>query len=289
MEETIVGNPVNFRGLIYSPMNEQGVVYLFGLIAEDLNIRVESIQQGYPDCTGIKYHGKGKWKRIRIEFEYKSSNFDHDPKGCDMIVCWEDDLSDEQKKANGIDQLDIVELKSIINTPEVPNNELKEPETTTSDESKYDLKYHLNRKKVNKKIQEMFDKLNNSIIAINPDEIWNKYSKTAITYYSPERMFVFLRFGKSVISIEIFTNEEKIDGVKNIKNHENWGHITIKSTEDLDKIINAIKRSYEIMKQAIKDNINTGWYAKTPKVKIDEEVVEETEEIGDTEPISKFI
>jgi len=50
-DRKIVGSPLNFRGLVYGPINEQGVVYLFGLIAEDLNIRVESIQQGYPDCT----------------------------------------------------------------------------------------------------------------------------------------------------------------------------------------------------------------------------------------------
>lgn len=281
MEETIVGNPINFRGLIYSPVNEQGVVYLFGLIAEDLNIRVESIQQGYPDCTGIKYHGKGKWKRVRIEFEYKSSNFDHDPKGCDMIVCWEDNLSDEQKKANGIDKLAIIELKSIIGTPEVPNKELKEPETTTSDQSKYDLEYHLERKKVNKKIQEVFNKLHTSIMNISPDEIWDKYSKTAITYYSPERMFIFLRLQKNGIRLNIFTNEEKIEGVKNIKNHENWGIIILKSVEELDKSINAIKRSYEIMKQAIKDNINTGWYAKTPKGEIDEDTEYEHTHLSD--------
>jgi len=72
-DRKIVGSPLNFRGLVYSPINEQGVVYLFGLIANDLNIRVESIQQGYPDCTSIRYIGKGKRERINIEFEYVSS------------------------------------------------------------------------------------------------------------------------------------------------------------------------------------------------------------------------
>jgi hypothetical protein len=89
-DRKIVGSPLNFRGLVYGPINEQGVLYLFGLIANDLNIRVESIQQGYPDCTAIRYAGKGKWERINIEFEFKSSNFDHDPDKCDVLVCWED-------------------------------------------------------------------------------------------------------------------------------------------------------------------------------------------------------
>ena len=87
------GEPIDFRGLRFAPINEQGVVYLFGLIANDLNMRVESIQQGYPDCTAIRYVGRGKWERVNIEFEFKSSNFDHDPDKCDILVCWEDDLS----------------------------------------------------------------------------------------------------------------------------------------------------------------------------------------------------
>ncbi len=273
MERIEVGNPLNFRGLIYSPINEQGVVYLFGLIAEDLNIRVESIQQGYPDCTGIRYIGKGRWERIRIEFEYKSGNFDHDPKGCDMIVCWEDNLNDNEKKDMGIDILEIIELKSRIKTPEVPNKELEEPDVLTSEKAEFDLQYHFQRNKVNKNIQELFEKLHNSIMNINPD-IWDKYSKTAITYYSPERMFVFLKFRKSKIRLTIFTNWEDIHKVKNVKNHENWGNFSINSEIDLSWCMDSIKKSYEIMKKAIKENINTGWFAKTPKEKLGEELEE---------------
>ena len=59
-EKIEVGSPMNFRGFMYQPINEQGVVYLFGLVAEDLNIRVESIQQGYPDCTALRYSGNGR-------------------------------------------------------------------------------------------------------------------------------------------------------------------------------------------------------------------------------------
>jgi len=275
--KSFVGSPINFRGLIYSPINEQGVVYLFGLVAEDLNIRVESIQQGYPDCTGIKYLGKGKWERVRIEFEYKSSSFDHDPTGCDIVVCWEDDLNDEEKKSKRLDKLEIKELKSIIGTPEVPNKPLKEPEITTSEEAKFDLQYHFKKDNVNKNVQQIFEKLHNSIMKINPD-IWDKYSKTAITYYSPEKMFVFIKFRQSRINLTVFSNEKKIEGVKNIKNHKNWGILTIKSENDLDKAINAIQMSYEIMKESVKNNINTGWFAKTPKDEETEISEEETSE-----------
>lgn len=37
MEKSIVGKPINFRGLMYSLINEEGVVYLFGLVAGTRN------------------------------------------------------------------------------------------------------------------------------------------------------------------------------------------------------------------------------------------------------------
>lgn len=74
----------------YAPENEQGVVFLFAdLVRRRWGMRVESIQAGYPDCVACR-----RGKRVRIEFEYKSSNFrlhGHDPKKCDLLICWIDD------------------------------------------------------------------------------------------------------------------------------------------------------------------------------------------------------
>ncbi len=38
-DESFVGVPINFKGFVYAPINEQGVILLFGLIMEDLNIK----------------------------------------------------------------------------------------------------------------------------------------------------------------------------------------------------------------------------------------------------------
>ena len=86
---------LNFRGLQHAPINEQGVVLLFGMVASDFGYVVESVATGFPDCEA-KRRIKGpaeSWERIRIEFEYQSKNFldhGHDPSQCDVIVCWED-------------------------------------------------------------------------------------------------------------------------------------------------------------------------------------------------------
>lgn len=264
MEESIVGQIINFRGLIYSPINEQGVVFLFGRILEDLNLYIEEIRIKYPDCVARRYTRKG-WERIYIEFEYRASNFiqhNHNPSECNMIVCWENDLTDnDKKKLHGIE---IVELKSFID--DLENKPIEEPDKVPP-KTAYDLKHHFTRKKVHKPIQELYKKLDESIKEID-DQIFRKFAKTAITYYSPEKNFVYLRFMRSLIVLAIFTNQQPIKGVKLTKDHENWGRIRIKTEKDLSIAIEAIKSSHAIMKNAIKDNINTGWYAVTPKEKM---------------------
>ena len=95
----LYGEPFDFRGLRHAPINEQGVVYLFGMVSRELGFYVESIQQGFPDCEAKYLYDASKplWARARIEFEFKASSFKahgHDPAQCDFIVCWTNDWPD---------------------------------------------------------------------------------------------------------------------------------------------------------------------------------------------------
>ena len=74
---TIYGKPLNFRGLRHAPVNEQGVVYLFGMVAFELGLIVESIQAAFPDCEAKRCIDSRRdlWQRVRIEFGYQSSKF----------------------------------------------------------------------------------------------------------------------------------------------------------------------------------------------------------------------
>jgi hypothetical protein len=93
----IYGDPIDFRGLRHEPVNEQGVVFLFGMVARELGYLVEAIQAGYPDCEAKRQIARGQWQPVRIEFEYLSRNFvdhAHDPEQCDVIVCWINNWAD---------------------------------------------------------------------------------------------------------------------------------------------------------------------------------------------------
>jgi hypothetical protein len=107
-EKSIVGDLINFRGLVYSPVNEDGVVFLFGRVVDDLHMYIEEIKPGFPDCVARRFTGKG-WERTLIEFEYLSSNFKqhgHNAEDCDVIVCWEHDWKGCP--------LEVIELKTEI-------------------------------------------------------------------------------------------------------------------------------------------------------------------------------
>jgi hypothetical protein len=85
------GNPIDFRGLRHEPVNEQGVVLLFGMLAKELGYIIEAVQNGFPDCEAKRRVSPHRWQRIQIEFEFESRSFrdhGHSATGCDVIVCW---------------------------------------------------------------------------------------------------------------------------------------------------------------------------------------------------------
>jgi len=93
------GAPLEFRGLRHAPLNEQGVVYVFALVARELGFTVEAIGTSFPDCEAKRQiDTKGeRWQRVRIEFEYYSNDFkrhNHSTEGCDLIVCWKHDWTE---------------------------------------------------------------------------------------------------------------------------------------------------------------------------------------------------
>lgn len=105
------GRPIDFRGLRHAPINEQGVVFLFGMLAYELGFIVEAVHAAFPDCEAKRLvDGKrDRWQRVRIEFEYQSRSFrdhGHDPTGCDVIVCWEHNWPECP--------VEVVELRTVI-------------------------------------------------------------------------------------------------------------------------------------------------------------------------------
>ena len=94
IQEHETGDILGVRGIVYAPINEQGVILLFAALAHELDFRIEGIRSKFPDALLRRKNVKGRWASCRAEFEYRSSDFKthgHDPKQCNLIICWEHD------------------------------------------------------------------------------------------------------------------------------------------------------------------------------------------------------
>lgn len=90
MHET--GDILNFRGIVYEPINEQGVILLFATICYDLGFRLEAIRTKFPDAILKRKNQYGNFSPCLAEFEFKAANYklhNHPIKGCDLVICWE--------------------------------------------------------------------------------------------------------------------------------------------------------------------------------------------------------
>jgi len=106
----IVGPRSQIPDLIYDPVNEQGVIFLFAKYHKELGIDyIEGIRQGFPDAFGKREVGRGAYEDVDIEFEYQSADFKkhkHDPNECDIIVCWKHNWDECP--------IEVIELKSAL-------------------------------------------------------------------------------------------------------------------------------------------------------------------------------
>lgn len=111
LDRPIYGSPLPLPGLAHEPVNEAGVIFLFGVLAHRLGFIVQRFQTGFPDCEALYEVGPGKWQRLRIEIEFASRNFAqhrHRKDGCDLIVCWIHNWP--ECPAN----LEVIELRKIV-------------------------------------------------------------------------------------------------------------------------------------------------------------------------------
>ena len=109
LDEPVYGPPMLPAHLLLAPVNEQGVLFLFGAVAWKLGFAVVHVQSGYPDVTAFREIEPGRWQLVRIELEYESRNFLehlHDPQKCHLLLCWEHNWPDCP--------LEVIELKSAV-------------------------------------------------------------------------------------------------------------------------------------------------------------------------------
>jgi hypothetical protein len=125
----VFGDKVQFKSMSCAPVNELGVVYLFGVLHDTFDFKIESIQAGFPDCIARRRIGQNRWEEVRIEFEYDSRAFvthGHDPTGVDLIVCWRHNWLDCPK------EIEIAELSTLLGDAELIYTQIKTEKKLTA-------------------------------------------------------------------------------------------------------------------------------------------------------------
>ncbi|MGB8131161.1 MAG: hypothetical protein WCG81_15330 [Candidatus Angelobacter sp.] len=107
--QPMYGEPLLDSPLMCAPINEMGVVLLFGGVARQLGFYVTRVQSNFPDCEALRRVERDRCQLVKIEFEHESRNFlfhGHSLTGADLIVCW---------SHNWLDcPLEVIELKSLV-------------------------------------------------------------------------------------------------------------------------------------------------------------------------------
>jgi hypothetical protein len=109
LDKPMYGAPVRQYPLAHYPINEIGVIFLFGALASEMGYMVTRLQSEFPDCEAMRQVEPGKWQRVRVEFEYESRNFlrhAHAAEECDLIVCWRHNWDECP--------LEVVELRKLL-------------------------------------------------------------------------------------------------------------------------------------------------------------------------------
>jgi len=107
----VYGEPLGLAAMAHAPTNELGVLFLFGIVAEELGFRVERVQAAFPDCEAKREVAPGKWEPVLVELELYSRNFKahrHDPRGCHVILCWKHNWPDCPE------WLEVIELSKLV-------------------------------------------------------------------------------------------------------------------------------------------------------------------------------
>jgi hypothetical protein len=93
MKKSLVGDPIIWPGLIYSPINTQGLIYALGTVSSSVGLIFEEF---YNDGLSAICRRKtdGGWERINVAFCVLTSRFDIseiDFDHVDLLICWKND------------------------------------------------------------------------------------------------------------------------------------------------------------------------------------------------------
>ncbi len=122
MERSFVGDPINWPGLVYSPLNTYGLLFALGIMAARTGLVFEEFHNS--GKSGVcRRETESGWERITVGLAIRSSQFAGDPSEFDLLICWIDDSDDTSLPKLELKTLseDVVSVQSV--SPKLPGGE----------------------------------------------------------------------------------------------------------------------------------------------------------------------
>jgi hypothetical protein len=71
----VYGSLMRFGPMVCAPTNEQGVLFLFGAMAESLGFAILKVGTAFPDCEAFRILPGDRVELVKVEIEFESRNF----------------------------------------------------------------------------------------------------------------------------------------------------------------------------------------------------------------------
>ncbi len=135
-----------------------------------------------------------------------------------------------------------------------------------------------NRLGIPSKIQKLYEKLQPQLLSLG-EGIWRKVAPRDFTFYSPKRVFVYVKPQKTQLRLTLFTRGQPIEGVEPVGYEHGgfkWGRHRVSSEGELDTAVEACRKAYERINESLAANEPTGWYAEVEQEDAETETVEDS-------------
>ena len=91
MKKSVVGDPIFWPGLVYSPINIYGLLFAAGTVTGQLGLLFEEFS--FSDNTAICRRKTGQgWERATAALAVRSSEFEPGDNMPDLLICWINDV-----------------------------------------------------------------------------------------------------------------------------------------------------------------------------------------------------
>ena len=126
MKKSVVGDPIFWPGLVYSPISLHGLLFAIGTVTGQIGLLFEEFSDDNMTAICRRKTDRG-WERIAVALAVKSSEYKSGEYKPDLLICWIDDCEKEES------ELPVLALSEIIGKTAPGGSDIRRGKSDLSD------------------------------------------------------------------------------------------------------------------------------------------------------------